>query len=256
MSKSIAQTNPNASDLSGSIMIFMDRFHIGTALKAANAYKVKGIPVITIFQQLFSLVFTHMSMYAGLKSSKHSYGFCKDTVYRFLNMACINWNRFTTMLALCIVNIVFIPAGGRDMMGKDASLIVDDSVLGRNRSKSVELLSKVFDHAHGNYLKGGWTDGISFLPASSVLLSSENKKNRYTEALEMDRRSNGYKRRHLAVMKGTDAMLELLKGAKKAGLPAKDVLFDSWFASPKTLLAVKGLGFEKTSQVPLWVSWR
>ena len=34
-------------------------------------------------------------------------------------------------------------------------------------------------------------------------------------------------------------MLTLLKAAKKAVIPAKYVLFDSWFSSPSTLHAVK-----------------
>jgi hypothetical protein len=39
--------------------------------------------------------------------------------------------------------------------------------------------------------------------------------------------------------KGTQAMLELLKAAKNSDIPAKYVLFDSWFSSPKSLHAVK-----------------
>ena len=38
-------------------------------------------------------------------------------------------------------------------------------------------------------------------------------------------------------------MLELLKAAKKAVIPAKYVLFDSWFSSPGTLHAVKSIGY-------------
>ncbi len=34
------------------------------------------------------------------------------------------------------------------------AFIVNDSVYERNRSKKVELLAKVYDHAHGCYLKG------------------------------------------------------------------------------------------------------
>ncbi len=52
------------------------------------------------------------------------------------------------------------------------------------------------------------------------------KKNRINEAKEVDKRTVGYKRRMLAVEKGTIAMLELLKSAKKADIPAKYVLFE------------------------------
>lgn len=39
-------------------------------------------------------------------------------------------------------------------------------------------------------------------------------------------------------------MLELLKAAKSAKIPADYVLFDSWFSSPKTIHAVKNLGYD------------
>lgn len=74
----------------------------------------------------------------------------------------------------------------------------------------------------------GWSDGSTFLPINSVLLSSKNKKNRINDAVEMDKRTIGYRRRKLAIEKGTQAMLTLLDEAK-AAIPAKYVLFDSWF---------------------------
>ena len=59
------------------------------------------------------------------------------------------------------------------------------------------------------------------------------------EANTVDKRTVGYKRRMLSMEKGTHAMLELWKSAKTASIPAKYVLFDSWFSSPSTLHAVK-----------------
>ncbi len=49
--------------------------------------------------------------------------------------------------------------------------------------------------------------------------------------------------------KGTEAMLHLLKMAKTTCIPAKYVTFDSWFTSPKSLLAVKNLGFDVIGMV-------
>ena len=49
--------------------------------------------------------------------------------------------------------------------------------------------------------------------------------------------------------KGTSAMLALLEAAQKAALPAKYVLFDSWFSSPSTLHAVKELGYDVIGMV-------
>ena len=44
-------------------------------------------------------------------------------------------------------------------------------------------------------------------------------------------------------------MLTLLETAKKAAIPAKYVLFDSWFSSPSTLHAVKRMDFDVIGMV-------
>lgn len=69
------------------------------------------------------------------------------------------------------------------------------------------------------------------------------------EAVEIDKRTVGYKRRKLSMKKGTHAMLTLLEAAKKAEIPAKYVLFDSWFSSPSTLHAVKNMGYDVIGMV-------
>ena len=121
--------------------------------------------------------------------------------------------------------------------------------------KKVELLAKAYDHAKHAYKFGfrmltlGWSDGSTFLPVNSILLSSENKKNRINEASIVDKRTVGYRRRQLSMEKGTTAMLELLKAAKTVAIPAKYVLFDSWFSSPSTLHAVKEIGYDVIGMV-------
>ena len=252
MNKSITQANQNDKQISKSIEKFFKRFHISSALKASNAYKKKGIPVIEVFQYLFLLIFSNRSMYMSLITGRNTPGFAKDTVYRFMKMLQINWIRFTTLLASRIIRDAIVPLDSEDRANV---LIIDDSMFERNRSKKVELLAKAYDHANHRYRFGfrmltlGWSDGSSFLPLNSILLSSENKKNRVNEAVKVDKRTAGYKRRLLSIQKGTQAMLELLKTAKKAAVPAKYVLFDSWFSSPSTLHAVKTIGYDVIGMV-------
>ena len=252
MNKSITQANQNDKQISKSIEKFFKRFHISSALKASNAYKKKGIPVIEVFQYLFLLIFSNRSMYMSLITGRNTPGFAKDTVYRFMKMLQINWIRFTTVLASRIIRDAIVPLDSEDRANV---LIIDDSMFERNRSKKVELLAKAYDHANHRYRFGfrmltlGWSDGSSFLPVNSILLSSENKKNRVNEAVKVDKRTAGYKRRLLSIQKGTQAMLELLKTAKKAAVPAKYVLFDSWFSSPSTLHAVKTIGYDVIGMV-------
>ena len=252
MDNSITQANQNDKQISKSIKRFFMRFHISSALKAANAYKKKGIPVVEVFQYLFLLIFSNRSMYMSLITGRNTPGFAKDTVYRFMKMLQINWIRFTTLLASRIIRDAIVPL---DSGERKNVLIIDDSMFERNRSKKVELLAKAYDHANHRYRFGfrmltlGWSDGSTFLPVNSVLLSSENKKNRVNEAAAVDKRTAGYRRRVLSMQKGTLAMPELLKAAKKATIPASYVLFDSWFSSPSTLHAVKSIGYDVIGMV-------
>ncbi len=252
MNKSITQDNQNDKQISTSIRRFFTRFHVSSALKAANAYKKKRVPVMEIFQYLFLLIFSNRSMYMNLISGRNTPAFAKDTVYRFMKMIQINWIRFTTTLAERIIKEAIRPLDSEERVNV---LIIDDSMFERNRSKKVELLAKVYDHAKHAYKFGfrmltlGWSDGNTFLPVNSILLSSENKKNRVNEAKTVDKRTVGYKRRALSMQKGTIAMLELLKAAKNSSIPAKYVLFDSWFSFPSTLHAVKEIGYDVIGMV-------
>ncbi len=252
MNTSITQTTQNDKQISKTIKRFFTRFSISSALKASNAYKAKGIPVIEIFQYLFLLIFSNRSMYMSLLTGRNTPNFAKDTVYRFMKMVQINWIRFTTILASRIIKEAIVPLNSEERVNV---LIIDDSMFERNRSKKVELLTKVYDHAKHKYLLGfrmltlGWSDGSTFLPVNSILLSTENKKNRINDATEVDKRTVGYKRRKLSMEKGTHTMLTLLDAAKKAAIPAKYVLFDSWFSSPSTLHAVKKTGYDVIGMV-------
>ena len=252
MNNSITQNTQNDKQISKNIRRFFTRFHVSSALKAANAYKKKGIPVSEIFQYLFLLIFSNRSMYMNLLSGRNTPAFAKDTVYRFMKMIHINWIRFTTILSGRIINGAIVPLDSEDRANV---LIVDDSMFERGRSRKAELLARVYDHAKHAYKFGfrmltlGWSDGSTFLPVSSILLSTDNKKNRLNEAVSMDKRTSGYKRRQLAVTKATVAMLELLRQAKKTGIPSRYVLFDSWFCSPSTIHAVKGIKYDVIAMV-------
>jgi hypothetical protein len=96
------------------------------------------------------------------------------------------------------------------------AIIVDDSFYGRLRSKKVELLANVYDHASkgAKYKKGfrmltlGWTDGNTFLPISFNLQSSEKEENRYCEMKKgLNKNSICYKLRKQAISKSTDVMI-------------------------------------------------
>lgn len=219
---------------------FFRKFHIAALLRANGAYKQSGISVITVFQKLFELAFSNRTLFMSLKGT--SAGIGKDTFYRFVNSCHINWFKFTTMLSASI--IIRMIAGATDEKRVNV-FIVDDTVYTRERSKKVELLSWVRDHAKQISVRGfrlltlGWSDGNSFFPVNGCLLASKTKRCNDIEYV-LDKRSCGYKQRVRALTKAPDVMLEMLRQAVKSGIQASYVLFDSWFSSSKTIMAILG----------------
>ena len=239
---SIPHSEGNENEISNSVTNFMNKFQIGKLLFKCNAGKAKGIPVIEVFRYLFCLIFSNRSMYMQRKTGTFDGSFCKNTVYRFLNNAKINWFRFTTLLSSRIINDFMQPLTGENR--KDV-FVIDDSLFDRSRSKKTELLAKVFDHCSMKYKNGyrmltlGWSDGNSFVPINHCLMSAADDKNLLCKAADFDGRSLAGKRRRQSRRKATEVMIDLLKAARSSGISAKYVLFDSWFSSPKTITVLK-----------------
>lgn len=239
---SIPHSEENENEIFNSVTNFMNRFQIGKLLFKCNAGKAKGIPVIEVFRYLFCLIFSNRSMYMQRKTGTFDGSFCKNTVYRFLNNAKINWFRFTTLLSSRIINVFMKLLTGENR--KDV-FIIEDSLFDRSRSKKTELLAKVFDHCSMKYKNGyrmltlGWSDGNSFVPLNHCLMSAADDKNLLCKAADFDGRSLAGKRRKQSRRKATEVMIDLLKAARSSGISAKYVLFDSWFSSPKTITALK-----------------
>jgi len=240
----IPQISTNENDFMKSTVNFVKKFKVMSALKKANCYKEKGVRVHDIFCYLLQLVYTGKSMYMGYQTETDPPKFGKDVIYNFLNSMHINWQTFLLQLAGTVINNDLLKLTSDDRIN---AIIVDDSFYGRLRSKKVELLSNVNDHASkGNkYKRGfrmltlGWTDGNTFMPLLSNLQSSEKLKNRYCEMKEgLNKNSVAYKRRKQAISKSTDVMIEMLGAIVKAGIPAKHVLFDSWFSYPITIMKI------------------
>ncbi len=246
----ITQAAENENILSEKTAYFFQKYSLGDILRTSNAYKEKGIPVTKIVQYLFMLVFRNCSMYISMRSGRDTADFDKDTVYRFKNSIKVNWLHFLTLLSAKIIKETIERLTDEKRVNV---LIIDDSVYQRDRSKKVELLAKVYDHTKNKYRRGfrmltlGWSDGNTFLPVNGCLLSSEKKENRYNESNEIDKRSNGYKLREMAQSKAPEVMLKLLEAAKSALIPAKYVLFDTWFCFPSTVASVKKLGYDVIS---------
>ncbi len=123
--------------------------------------------------------------------------------------------------------------------------IIDDSLYDRSRSRNMELLAQVFDHCSMKFKRGyrmftlGWTGGNSFVPVNRCLFSAADDKNLLCGAKSCDGRFLAGKRRRQSRRKATDVMIEFLRFAQASGILARYVLFDSWFSSSKSILAIK-----------------
>ncbi len=215
---------------------FFKEQKIGQALRQSNFSKQKGFPCKDLLQFLVMLVFTGKNLWRYLDSDAENAPFQKDAIYRLLNDCHYNWRRFLLLVSSQIIHNRIVPLTDEKRVNV---FIVDDSLFSRSRSKTVELLARVFDHVSNRYVRGfrmltlGWSDGNTFLPLAFSLLSSEKESNRLRGAKSsIDKRTNGFKMRKEAICKSTDVLLDLLKQAKAYLVPASYLLFDSWFAFP------------------------
>jgi DDE superfamily endonuclease len=214
--------------------------HITLLLKKSNIAKKFGVSPVVVMRFIFSLVFTGKNLFRYLQATESDAQIGKDTVYRFLNSTTANWRKFLHLLSGAVIREQILPLTA-DSTPK--VFIVDDSLYNRNRSKKVELLSRVHDHNEKRFYCGfrlltlGWSDGATCLPVSFSLLSSAKEKNRlFPMRADIDKRTNGFKRRCESVRKSTQVLVELIAQAKAAGIAADYLLFDSWFSFPATII--------------------
>lgn len=213
---------------------------IALLLKQSNIAKKFGISPVVVMRFIFSLVFTGKNLYRYLQTPESVSDIGKDTVYRFLNSTTANWRKFLHLLSAVVIREQIRPLTSTKT---PKVFIVDDSLYDRNRSKKVELLSRVHDHNANRFMCGfrmltlGWSDGTTCLPVSFSLLSSTKEKNRlFPMRDDIDKRTTGFKRRAESVSKSTQVLVELVAQAKAAGVTAEYLLFDSWFSFPATII--------------------
>ena len=210
----------------------LKELQIAKLLRRANITKTCGVSAYEVFQFLLLLVFQGKNLFRFLNSKHKEQAVSKNTYYRFLNEVSYNWSRFLMLLAVKVTSAF-------DRLTRPERvnvLILDDSVIKRNRSKKMELLARVYDHVEHKFQKGftlltlGWSDGYSFVPTGFNLLSSASESNRYNEIPEgIDHRTNGYKVRKASTMHKTDAAIQLIRNALSAGIQGIKIFFEIRF---------------------------
>lgn len=225
---------------------------IGKLMRKSNITKSCGISAYEVFQFLLLLVFQGKNLFRFLNSKHKNQAVSKNTYYRFLNETSYNWSKFLLLLAVKVTTTF----NSLTRPERVKVLILDDSVIKRNRSKTVELLARVFDHVEHRCQKGftlltlGWSDGYSFIPTGFNMLSSADKSNRYNEVSHgIDHRTNGYKFRRESMMRKTDAAILLIKNALNVGIKADYVLMDTWFTTEPMIKEILNTGIDAIGMV-------
>ncbi len=242
----MSQIVPEIAVVENRINSFFHNNNLGLLLRQSNIRKEKGVCLETLFQLLLSLAFTGKNLFRLLESPDSPDGIGKDPLYRLLNSVTANWRRFLLLLSTRVIVQRLLPLTDE---ATTKVLIADDTLYSRDRSKRVELLARVHDHNTGRYVRGfrmltlGWSDGNSFVPMMLSMLSSAKEDNRLAPMRDdIDKRTNGYKRRQESMRKSTDVLVDMVALAMTVGITARHLLFDSWFAFPATIRRIKALG--------------
>ena len=224
----------------GKIDDFFNRFKITSTLHRCGIRKRRGHSVRSLIMAIFTLPFVGKNFFRGIVINDEL-AFGKDAAYELLKGCTSNWRRLLLMLGARLYGFF----NRLTDETRDSVLIVDDSPYDRSRSKMVELLSRVWDHSSGRFLKGFrmltvcWSDGVSCLPMDFALLSSADAKKRLCESYKsMDKRCCAWQRRKEATIKATEHLETMVKRILAAGVQAKYLLMDSWFTMPATVTAV------------------
>ena len=241
MATMISQKVLEAQEANDSVRNFVRRFEVGKLLHICRARKAKGFSVMEIFVYLLCGMFSPISTYMAMRIGCYKEPFGKNTIYRFCNNAAINWHRFVRLLSEKVISSFIRPATSDKRL---EYFIFDDTPFAKS-GKKTELVSKFFNHVNMKYEKGFriltllWSDEYSSIPVDFCPLSSGKDELLTCPAKACDGRSLAGKIRKQARQKAPDILMGMLKDAVKAGHKANYVLFDSWFATPKGITAIK-----------------
>lgn len=221
---------------------FFNKFNMPSILNQANARKESGVSVLDIFVCYFLSVFNGCSMYMQMLSETFDGGFKKNTLYRFINNAKINWKKIPFLLSKSVINNEI---ENLTSPSNKKCYVVDDTTIEKPKGKKTELQARVFDHNTRTYKKGyklltlGYTDGISFFPLAYNVHSSSSEKHILCPAKKCDKRSLAFARRKNAIQSKMNMAYSLLEEAQKSGIDAEIVLQDSWFGVPSLISKIK-----------------
>jgi len=211
-------------------------------LNRSGIAKQKGYPTVSILLLIVLLPFLKRTLcnFRSTSYIQNSLDAHKDAYYRFLNNERFNWRKLIYFVALKIISSC------ENVPLSQEILIADDTIAPKS-GKNMELVSYHFDHKVnrsilGNqYLQLGYHNGINFFPLDVSFNTSSKRPN--NKIKNIDKRTNGWRRRKEALNKKTDALIQMTARAWKSGINASFVLFDSWFAHDDIISKIYNIGY-------------
>jgi hypothetical protein len=164
----------------------------------------------------------------------------KDAYYRFLNNERFNWRKLIYLVVLKIISSCEKVPLSQEV------LIADDTVAPKS-GKKMEMVSYHFDHKVQRSILGnqclqlGYHNGVNFFPIDVAFNTSSKRPNNYCR--DIDKRTNGWRRRKEALNKKTDTLVKMVERAWNTGINASFVLFDSWFAHDDIISRIQTIGY-------------
>jgi len=186
-----------------------------------------------------------------LLRSKTVHGFCKkhwqnwslaqkDTLYRFQQNDKYRWRSFMTKISQQILHAVEL----ENIPQEDRCVVVDDTVLAK-RGKKMQNVSYVYDHNAGRTVLGyciatlGLLIPHGFYPLDFAFRFSSSRNAESPEAIGDCRKSSGqrsYEAKHHTKL---ELALMMIRRAVANNLMPGYVLFDSWYAWPQFIQAIR-----------------
>lgn len=248
--KSISHLN-SENDPKFIISRFLHLIGLTRLSRIVNFRRKSSITLAEIISWLMSVHFSGRS----LNRSQSSPYFTTKTVRNVLNDGRINWQKLLCLIARQLIKTLspFIDRRRR------LAFTIDDTMMNRQFSSQTELLARTFDHDKKQFCHGyrgltlGWSDGNTFLPVNFALMSTQNANNLIGSPAKInDQRTIAGQRRSQAQRPMNEVAVELIRQALRLGVPARYVLCDSWYSSPKMFgqllaLHLHGIGMIKNS---------
>lgn len=254
------------SPLFSHLMGVLSHFHLSAIMKKLGFYKEKGVRPVTMVVHMIMSLLTCGSFNQYLKQGKYECdeNLSKSAVYRFMSNDSYNWRGVHTEIAK--VSTKYISGLAKD---KSKFLIVDDSLYERSRSKSTQMMSRVYDHCDHKfcngfqYLQVCYSDGYTTLPVDFALVGAQRRKESrrkfksgkhkrqlmINQVTGYDKRTAHGKRLRECQDKKPNIAIAMIKRALNNGITAKYVMFDSWFTTAPTVMRIKEMGLDVIGMV-------